>query len=71
MYSRILNAGKSVQAVGVKHEEIKPLLDAIGSKGVYILTSIENEGDAEKIAKIIEPYRCKDGIGLRKASQVD
>jgi hypothetical protein len=57
MYRRILNAGKSIQAIGIKHEEIKPLLDAVGSNGVYILTSIENEGDAEKIAKVIEPYR--------------
>jgi hypothetical protein len=57
MYKRILNAGKSIQAIGIKHDEIKPLLDAIGPKGVYIFTDITNEADAEKIAKIIEPYR--------------
>jgi hypothetical protein len=57
MYRRILNAGKSIQVI-IDHEtEIKPLLDAVGSKGVYILTRIENECTAEKIARIIEPYR--------------
>jgi hypothetical protein len=57
MYKRILEAGKSIQAIEVKHDEIKPLLDAIGPKGVYIFTNIANEADAEKVAKIVEPYR--------------
>ena len=33
--------------VGVEQHEILPLLDAIGDKGVYILTSFANEHEAE------------------------
>lgn len=57
MYKRILDAGKSVQIMDVKHEEIKPLFDAIGGKGVYIFTTIKDEADAEKIANLVEEYR--------------
>jgi hypothetical protein len=57
MYKRILGAGKSLQAIGLQHDEIKPLLDAIGPEGVYIFTSIKSEADAEKVANIIEEYR--------------
>ena len=39
MYRRILDAGKSVQAVGVKPEEVVPLLDAVGGEGMYVMTS--------------------------------
>ena len=57
LYKRILATGKSVQIIDVKHEEIKPLFDAIGGKGVYIFTTIKDEADAEKIANIVEEYR--------------
>ncbi len=57
MYKRILDAGKSVQAIGIQHDEIVPLLDTVGPKGLYIMTRISSEAEAEKIAKMIEPYR--------------
>ncbi len=57
MYRKILEAGKSVQALDVRHDEIAPLLDAVGPKGMYILTWIESEADAEKVSRLIEPYR--------------
>ena len=57
LYRRILAAGKSVQAVGVTHAEIGPLLDAVGPNGMYIMTEIRTPADADKVAKIIEPYR--------------
>ena len=57
MYRKILEAGKSVQAIGVKPEEVEPLLDAVGGKGLYIMTTIENETHAENLLKLIEPYR--------------
>ena len=57
MYRKILASGKSLQAISVEHDEIKPLLDAIGPKGVYIFTSIQTEADIEDISKIIEEYR--------------
>jgi hypothetical protein len=39
---RILNAGKSLQAVGVRPEEVEPLLNAIGTNGVYLLVDFRN-----------------------------
>ena len=38
MYRKILEAGKSLQAIGVKPEEVEPLLDAVGGKGMTIIT---------------------------------
>jgi hypothetical protein len=58
MYRRILDAGKCVQVlIPNRHDQIVPLLDAIGGKGVFLLTSINNEADAEKLEKMIAPYR--------------
>jgi hypothetical protein len=37
LYRRIRAGGKSVQAVGVKPEEVIPLVDAVGPQGLYIL----------------------------------
>jgi hypothetical protein len=56
LYRRILAAGKSVQIVGVEHHEIQPLLDAIGNQGVYILTTFQDEHDAEKLLKHVAYY---------------
>ena len=57
MYRKILDAGKSVQAIGVKPEEVAPLLDAVGGKGMYIMTTAHSEAEAERLIKIAEPYR--------------
>jgi hypothetical protein len=57
MYRKILEAGKSVQAIGVKPEEVLPLLDAVGGKGMYIMTTFYDEAHAEQLAKAVEPYR--------------
>lgn len=56
MYRKILDAGKSVQAVGVKPEEVVPLLDAVGGKGMYIMTAAQSEAEAEQLIKAVEPY---------------
>ena len=57
LYRRILAAGKSVQAVGVRPEEVIPLLDAVGGKGMYIMTSFATLDQAEALARAAEPYR--------------
>lgn len=57
LYRRILDAGKSLQAVQVKPEEVVPLLDAIGGKGVYIMTKFQNEREAEELLAKVEQYR--------------
>ena len=57
LYRKILDAGKSLQAIGVRPEQVAPLLDAIGGKGVYIATHASNAKDAEAIATLGESYR--------------
>lgn len=58
LYRQILEAGKSVQVVGIEEDQLLPLIDAIGHKGVYFTTScIQSEKRADEllneIAKII------------------
>jgi hypothetical protein len=57
MYRRILAHGKSVQVIDVRRDEILPLLDAVGSQGVYIMTSFSSIDEAEEIMAMVEPYR--------------
>jgi hypothetical protein len=57
MYRRILNAGKSVQAIGVKPEEVVPLLDAVGPNGLYITTHCPTRTQAETLWKSVEGFR--------------
>lgn len=58
LYKRILAAGKSVQAVGVNINEVIPLLDAVGGKGMYLLVNSHNKRDAfEKLMGKVEAYR--------------
>jgi len=57
MFKKILDAGKSLQVVYPNEEDIVPMLDTIGGKGVYIIGGIADEAHAEKIREMIEPYR--------------
>lgn len=57
LYRRVLAAGKSVQAILVEPHEVIPLLDAIGSKGVYIMTSAATEAEARALEEAVEAYR--------------
>jgi len=57
LYKRILEAGKSVQVVGAAPDQIIPLLDAVGGKGVYIMTGFKDRGEAETIMEKAEAYR--------------
>ena len=57
LYKRILDCGKSVQVVDVHADEIVPLLDAIGGKGVYVITSFATPGEADAVMTKVEPYR--------------
>jgi hypothetical protein len=56
LYRRILAAGKSVQVVNVEPDEVIPLLDAIGNKGVYMLIQFKDEREAEHVQNLVEPY---------------
>jgi hypothetical protein len=57
LYKKILNAGKSVQAVDVHKDQVLPLLDAIGGKGVYIFTCCDSSEETEKLLAAVEQYR--------------
>ncbi len=57
MYRRILDAGKSVQALVPRTDRIVPLLDAVGGAGMCVLTQFEDEAAAEELARAVEPYR--------------
>jgi hypothetical protein len=56
LYRRILAAGKSVQVVGVEHDDVIPLLDAIGTDGVYLMTTFTGETDAERLLDRVSAY---------------
>lgn len=62
MYRNILNAGKSVWVANIDENDVLPVLDAIGGKGVYLNVITSNgtelqEADIERMMKIVEPYR--------------
>jgi hypothetical protein len=46
LYRRIKRGGKSVQAIGVAVDEVEPLIDAVGSEGLMIVTWASSETDA-------------------------
>ena len=52
LYRRIRRAGKSVQA-----NEVIPLLDAVGPRGMYILASAPDQATAEDVLQKAEAYR--------------
>jgi hypothetical protein len=57
LYRRVLAGGKSVQAIGVRPEEVIPLLEAIGTHGVYIMTEAQTEAEARALVEAVEAYR--------------
>lgn len=57
LYRRILNGGKSVQAIGVKPNEVIPLLNAVGTNGLYIMVNADNEDEARALEEAVKPYR--------------
>lgn len=57
LYKRIKAGGKSVQAIGVRDDEVIPLLDAVGPEGMYISTGAKHEDDALALVEKVEAYR--------------
>ncbi|HHY86886.1 MAG TPA: hypothetical protein GYA07_15325 [Verrucomicrobia bacterium] len=56
LYRRILGAGKSVQVVNVELNEVEPLLEAIGTKGVYVMIQFKDEREAELVQELIARF---------------
>ena len=57
MYKKILQAGKSIQAVWLSPEDVSPLLDSIGSKGVYVMVECKSRDQMEQLERETESYR--------------
>lgn len=57
LYRRILDGGKSVLACWVTLEELRPLLDHIGSEGVHLEMDFHNEQEVEEAMRIVEEYQ--------------
>jgi hypothetical protein len=57
VYRRILAAGKSAQAIGVTLGQLKPLLDAVGPKGIYIMMWPQSLAEVEQALNIAAAYR--------------
>ncbi len=57
LYKRILQAGKSVQLWGVEPDQVFPLLDAVGPKGLHILVNTKTEDEARRLEEKVETYR--------------
>ncbi|HOK66314.1 MAG TPA: hypothetical protein PK054_00520 [Anaerohalosphaeraceae bacterium] len=62
LYKKILRAGKAVWAANLDAEEVIPLLDAVGPKGVYLTVTTAGgkpimARQMEELADKIEPYR--------------
>ena len=56
LYRRILRAGKCVQAIDVLPSEVIPLIDAVGPKGLFIMTRTESEEEARRLESRIHSY---------------
>ena len=60
MYKKIKNAGKSVQVVHVKPDEVIPLIDAIGKEGLYIFCDFKNENQISRMVKELKKYKYEN-----------
>lgn len=57
MYRRIRQAGKSLQLVSIKADQVIPLIEALGPEGLYLRASADSQAQAERVAAQIEQYQ--------------
>ena len=57
LYKRILDAGKSLQIIGVPVDKMEYVLNAVGANGVYIMTGFKDAEDIERAARIADRWR--------------
>lgn len=57
LYTKVLNANKSVQILGVGTEEAKRILKIFGGKGVYLSVHVDSETEANEMIALIEAMR--------------
>ncbi|MCP4752509.1 MAG: hypothetical protein GY866_16585 [Proteobacteria bacterium] len=56
LYRKILKAGKSVQTVVLDPDRVVPLLDEVGSEGMYLILPLLDRPQAEEVLKKTEPF---------------
>jgi hypothetical protein len=56
MYRRILESGKSVQIVDVQLKDVRPLLDTLGPRGLYIFAIVSSVDEVDLLEKWSEEY---------------
>lgn len=59
LYRRILNGGKSIMACWVTLEELRPLLENVGTDGVHLEMDFHNEDEVEQAMEIVEQCKAK------------
>lgn len=57
LYRKIKEAGKCVQVVEMQAEEVIPLLDAIGTDGVYMMVNFRSEQEIHELNEAVKKYR--------------
>ena len=57
MYRKIKAAGKCVQAVGVRAEDVIPLIEVVGPEGLYLMATAPDQDTAERVLEQVEQYR--------------
>jgi hypothetical protein len=56
LYRRILDAGKGVQIINVRPDEVIPLLDAIGTQGVFVMVNAASESEARLLTEKLHRF---------------
>lgn len=57
LYRKILSGGKSIMANWVTLDELEPLIDNVGNKGLHISMDCTTEKEIDEALKIIDKYR--------------
>lgn len=57
MYRKILQAGKSLLVLGVKLDQVAPILDALGTRGVYMHIECPDIETAKEFQAVADRYR--------------
>lgn len=57
LYRTIRKAGKAVQAIDVRPDEVVPLIEAVGPEGLFIKTAARDEAEAERLLARVQQYR--------------
>lgn len=57
LYRKIIDHGKSVQAVGIQVEEIAPLLDHLGTHGLCLMLNNPTKQEWDAVQAVVDRYR--------------